>query len=208
MPKLGGFAERDDLFGYGVIGLMDAMERYDPAQGAKFETFSLPRIRGEIYDFIRSQDWAPPSLRRKISAVNAAYDRLESELGEPPTEAQVAAAADVPANQVQKLLNRQHIFSVMSFEDSLNADGELKMDVADDSSKQPENRLMAREKIDALAEAIDALPEKEKLVISLYYYDGLLLREIADMLGITESRVSQIHSKALSRMSAKMKSLR
>ncbi|MDR3310589.1 MAG: FliA/WhiG family RNA polymerase sigma factor [Oscillospiraceae bacterium] len=205
MPKLGGYAERDDLFSCGIIGLMDAMEKFDLSQGFKFETYALPRVRGEIIDFIRSQDWAPASLRRKISAINEAYERLENETGETPSDRTVAESLDIPVSQVQKILGQQHVFSIVNFEDAVSSGGFPRaLEVPDDGDKQPENSLMERELRESLAVAIEALPEKERLVITLYYYDGLLLREIADMLGITESRVSQIHSKALARMSVKL----
>ena len=204
MPKYSGFGDRDDLYSCGIIGLIDAIGKFDTEHGVKFETYALPRVRGEILDYMRSQDWAPPSLRRKINAITETYDALEAEMNDAPTEQRVADALDMPVTQVQKILNQAHIFNILNFEDALTAQNPVES-ISGSDIDEPENMLLDKERRETLASAIESLPEKERLVITLYYYEGLLLKEIADILHVTESRVSQIHSKALSRMSVKLK---
>jgi RNA polymerase sigma factor for flagellar operon FliA len=196
MPRYGAVAEFDDLVSCGVLGLIDAVERFDLSHGVKFETYAVSRIRGEILDYLRGQDWAPPSLRRRISAVTEAYDELEAEGGADGAEAKIASKLDMTEGQVNRLLARSHMFNVMRFEDALAGGREPR--VADEDL--PESALLASDLSDSLAAAIEALPERERLVITLYYHEGLLLRDIASALGVTESRVSQMHSKIIAKL--------
>ncbi|MDR1330318.1 MAG: FliA/WhiG family RNA polymerase sigma factor [Oscillospiraceae bacterium] len=196
MPRYGAVAEFDDLVSCGILGLIDAVERFDLSHGVKFETYAVSRVRGEILDYLRSQDWAPPNLRRRISAVTDAYEELEATGDTERAESKIAAKLSMTEEQVDRLLARSHMFNVMRFEDALG-DGEDVREPRGGDEDLPEARLLEQDLTDRLAAAIEALPERERLVITLYYHEGLLLREIADTLGVTESRVSQMHSKII-----------
>ena len=203
MPKYNNYNEYDDLVSCGMLGLIDAVDKFDMKHEVKFETYAVSRIRGEILDYMRSQDWAPPSLRKKISAINSAYESMETQNEEPPSDQSVAEALNMPVLQVQKILAQTHMFNLVNFEDALSAATPMK-EISRSDEGTPENILIDKEKKQILAEVIDTLPEKERLVITLYYYEGLLLKEIAEMLQVTESRVSQIHSKVLAKMRTKL----
>ena len=203
MPKYNNYNEYDDLVSCGMLGLIDAVDKFDIKHEVKFETYAVSRIRGEILDYMRSQDWASPSLRKKISAITSAYEAFESQNLGRPIDRDVAASLGMPVEQVHKILNQSHMFNLVNFEDalsSLNPEAEIR----GQEDNAPEEELLEKEKKAILAEVIDALPEKERLVITLYYYEGLLLKEIADILQVTESRVSQIHSKVLAKMRLKL----
>jgi RNA polymerase sigma factor for flagellar operon FliA len=203
MPKYNSLTEYDDLVSCGVLGLIDALDKYDQEHGVKFETYAVSRIRGEILDYLRSLDWAPPSLRKKISAINDAYDEFERSFSEPPTERKLAESVDMSVTQVQKIMSQAHMFNLVSFEDALQS-MQSSDEPHDSEDLSPESMLMEKETKRLLAEAIDTLTEKERMVVTLYYYEGLLLREIADIMSITESRVSQIHSRTLEKMRARL----
>ena len=203
MPKYGKYNEYDDLINCGVLGLMDAVEKFDLNHGVKFEAYSALRIKGEILDYMRSQDWAPPSMRKKISAISKLYDNAENDSSIGDADTYVAQQMEMSEEQVQKVLAQSHMFNVMSFEDSIASVQAINSAPVDEESL-PERKLMKKELKHALVETIDTLPEKERLVITLYYYEGLLLKEIADVLGVTESRVSQIHSKVLMKLKTKL----
>ena len=203
MPKYGKYNEYDDLINCGVLGLMDAIEKFDLSHGVRFEAYSALRIKGEILDYMRSQDWAPPSMRKKISAISKLYNTAEHDLSLRDADAYVAEQMEMTEEQVQKVLAQSHMFNVMSFEDSIASIQAINAAPVDDDSL-PERQLMKKELKQALVETIEMLGEKERLVITLYYYEGLLLKEIADVLGVTESRVSQIHSKVLMKLKIKL----
>ena len=203
MPKYNNYNEYDDLVSCGMLGLIDAVDKYDIKHEVKFETYAVSRIRGEILDYMRAQDWASPSLRKKISAITNAYEVYENQNPGRPADSEVAESLNMPVVQVQKILAQTHMFNLINFEDALsssNPESEIKGE--DDNT--PEDELLRKEKKEQLTEVIDSLPEKERLVITLYYYEGLLLKEIADILQVTESRVSQIHSKVLAKMRTKL----
>jgi len=203
MPKYNNYNEYDDLVSCGMIGLIDAVDKFDLKHEVKFETYAVTRIRGEILDYMRSQDWASPSLRKKISAITTAYESFESQNLNRPVDKDVADSLGMPVEQVHKILNQTHMFNLINFEDalgSMNPEAEIR----NPEENTPEDELIEKEKKAILAEVIDALPEKERLVVTLYYYEGLLLKEIADILQVTESRVSQIHSKILAKMKVKL----
>jgi RNA polymerase sigma factor, FliA/WhiG family len=203
MPKYGKFNEYDDLINCGVLGLMDAVEKFDLGHGVKFEAYSALRIKGEILDYMRSQDWAPPSMRKKISAISKLYEQAENDKSIYDVDGFVAEHMEMSGEQVQKVLAQSHMFNVMSFEDSIASIQAVNSTPIDDESL-PERQLMKKELKQALVETIDTLGEKERLVVTLYYYEGLLLKEIADIMGVTESRVSQIHSKVLMKLKVKL----
>ena len=203
MPKYNNYNEYDDLVSCGMLGLIDAVEKFELKHEVKFETYAVTRIRGEILDYMRSQDWASPSLRKKISAITSAYERFESmNLGR-PVDQDVADSLEMPVEQVHKILNKSHMFNLVNFEDALSSPTP-EADVRSQDENAPETELLDKEMKEQLVKVIDALPEKERLVVTLYYYEGLLLKEIADVLQVTESRVSQIHSKVLAKMKTKL----
>jgi len=206
MPKYNNYNEYDDLVSCGMLGLIDAVEKFELKHEVKFETYAVSRIRGEILDYMRSQDWASPSLRKKISAITGAYETFENQNPGKPADQAVADSLGMQVEQVHKILTQTHMFNLVNFEDALsstNPEAEIKSQ----DENTPEDELLEKEKKQLLAEVIESLPEKERLVITLYYYEGLLLKEIANILQVTESRVSQIHSKVLTKMRAKLEKI-
>lgn len=203
MPKYSYYNEFDDLVNCGIIGLMGAIEKFDPTQGVNFETYAVNRIRGEILDYMRAQDWAPSSLRKRISQLTAAYEKLEARDGVAPDDKKIAEEMGISESQVRKILSQTHLFNLVKFEDALTGVYSV-LNLAGPAEEIPENVLMDKDLKATLAELIDELPEKEKLVITLCYYEGLMLKEIAEILEVSESRVSQIHSKVLAKLRAKL----
>ena len=206
MPKYNNYNEYDDLVSCGMLGLIDAVDKFELKHEVKFETYAVARIRGEILDYMRSQDWASPSLRKKISAITSAYETYENMNSGHPVDREVADSLGMSVEQVQKILTQTHMFNLVNFEDALSA-GNPEAEIKGKDENTPEEELLNKEKKELLTEIIDALPEKERLVITLYYYEGLLLKEIAEILQVTESRVSQIHSKVLTKMRVKLEKL-
>ena len=203
MPKYNNYNEYDDLVSCGMLGLIDAVDKFELKHEVKFETYAVSRIRGEILDYMRSQDWAPPSLRKKISAITTAYESFENQALDMPADRAVAESLSMPVEQVQKILTQTHMFNLINFEDALSSSNP-ESEIKSRDENTPEDELIEKEKKKILTEVIDALPDKERLVITLYYYEGMLLKEIADILQVTESRVSQIHSKVLAKMRTKL----
>ena len=206
MPKYNNYNDYDDLVSCGMLGLIDAVEKFELKHEVKFETYAVTRIRGEILDYMRSQDWAPPSLRKKITAIGAAYEAFEAQNPGVHADKAVAESLNMPVEQVQKILTQTHMFNLINFEDALSSTNP-EAEIRSRDEKTPEEDLIEKEKKRILVDVIDALPEKERLVISLYYYEGLLLKEIAEILQVTESRVSQIHSKVLAKMRTKLEKI-
>ena len=203
MPKYNNYNEYDDLVSCGTLGLIDAVDKFKLKHEVKFETYAVSRIRGEILDYMRAQDWASPSLRKKISAITNAYETFENQNPGHAVDREVADSLGMQTEQVQKILAQAHMFNLVNFEDALNAGGP-ETEIKGKDENTPEEVLLDKERKEILTEVIDSLPEKERLVITLYYYEGLLLKEIAEILQVTESRVSQIHSKVLIKMRAKL----
>ena len=206
MPKYNSYNEYDDLVSCGMLGLIDAVDKFELKHEVKFETYAVSRIRGEILDYMRSQDWASPSLRKKISAITCAYETFENLCPGRPADKAVADSLGMPVEQVQRILTQTHMFNLVNFEDALSS-GNPETEIKGKDENTPEEELLDKERKQVLAEVIDSLPEKERLVITLYYYEGLLLKEIAEILQVTESRVSQIHSKVLAKMRTKLEKI-
>lgn len=204
MPKYKGYSESDDLINCGVIGLIDAVDKYDLEYGVKFETYASTRIRGEILDYLRKQDWAPSSLRRKINSINHAMEILENTFGRSPTDKEIADYMQMSVEDVRKILEKTHMFNLMYFEDMVT-DTYFVDSSARTADNNPAEIMMNEEMLQTLADIIDELPEKERLVVTLYYYEEMKLKEIAAILKVTESRVSQIHSKVLAIIGEKLK---
>jgi RNA polymerase, sigma 28 subunit, SigD/FliA/WhiG len=198
--------EFDDLLGYGIIGLIDAIEKFDHKKQIKFETYANIRIRGAIIDQIRHMDWIPRSTRQKYKRVEEAISRVQKVYGNDMTDEHIAKELGVSMEEYGKLIGEVTTYSVVSLEERLEDNSNF--DIASDSVDfQPEDNYTDREVKRILAETIEKLPEKEKKVMQLYYYSELTYKEIAEILGISESRVSQIHTKAIAKLKISLSSL-
>jgi len=200
-----------DLISYGIFGLIDAIEKYDLERAIKFETYAIARIKGAIIDELRAMDWVPRSVRSRAREIESAYVNLENEFKRVPTDQEVADHMGVSIKDYADILTKLSYTSVVSFEElwvgndreeGQSAIGSIK----DDAAEDPVAIFESEEIKTILAEAIDRLPEREKTVIALYYYEGLTLKEIGQVLGVTESRVSQLHTKSVLRLRARLHS--
>ena len=167
MPKYNNYNEYDDLVSCGMIGLIDAVDKFELKHEVKFETYAVTRIRGEILDYMRAQDWASPSLRKKISAINSAYEVFEGKHPGEQVDQQVADSLGMPVEQVHKVLNQTHMFNLINFEDALGT-ANPEAEIRNRDEKTPEEELLEKEKKAVLVEVIDELPDKERTVITLY----------------------------------------
>jgi RNA polymerase sigma factor FliA len=195
--------EQADLVSYGIFGLIDALEKFDLAREIKFETYAIPRIRGAIIDELRSLDWVPRSVRFKAREVEKAYAELEARLKRAPSDQEVAEHLGVSLSELHDIVTQISFVTVSALEEVVSGGSErgesisLLDTLADMGSSDPTLGLEGSETRAMLATAINALTEREKIVITLYYFEGLTLAEIGDVLGVTESRVCQIHTKAV-----------
>ena len=201
--------DQADLVSYGMFGLIDAIDKFDPARGNKFETYAITRIRGSIIDELRSIDWVPRSVRAKARAVEKTYAKLESELLRTPTDAEVAEAMGTSESDLQALFAQISFFGIVALEETLSvgpdrSDSVTLADTIPDSGVGPVAAFEEGETRRMLAGAINRLPEREKMVLALYYYESLTLSQIGEVLGITESRVCQIHTKAVLQLRSKL----
>jgi len=199
--------EYEDLISYGTIGLLDAIDKYDPEKGVKFNTYAAMRIRGAIFDELRLMDWTPRLIRQKSKVLEDTYSKLENELGRPVNDEEVANALNISLDEFYEMLNEVNGNTIISLSEVWYLDNEDELTIADtieDESSNPLKEIEKEEVKEILISAIDNLPEKERLVISLYYYDELTLKEIGQVLELTESRVSQLHSKAILRLRGKL----
>jgi RNA polymerase sigma factor for flagellar operon FliA len=204
--------DEGDLVSYGLIGLISAIERYEPQRQIKFETFAVARIKGAIIDELRSLDWVPRSVRSRAREVERVHAKLEAELQRTPTEEEMAAEMEMDVEEFRNVLLEIANSSVLALDDlwsfaDPDGSGQLTMldTLEDPNAADPEVEARAAEVKDRLADAIEALPERERLVIALYYYENLTLREIGEVLGVTESRVSQLHTKAVLALRSRFK---
>jgi RNA polymerase sigma factor FliA len=195
--------EEADLISYGLMGLIGAIERFEPEREIKFETYAVSRIKGAIIDELRSLDWVPRSVRSKARDVERAHQKLENNLQRAPSEEEMAEELAMSLDDFRDILLDIANSSVLALDDLWTiADPEggqvsLLDTIKDPNAIDPHAELDSAELKDRLAEAIESLPERERLVIALYYYENLTLREIGEVLGVTESRVSQLHTKAV-----------
>lgn len=197
-----------DVINSGIIGLIDAIEKYDESKGVKFKTYAEFRIRGAILDNLRELDWVPRSIRKTSTLVENTYVRLEKDLGRPATDDEAAEAMNVSIEEFHRIISQTSGITLLSLEMISNhEDVRLKLIdcLTDDEGNNPLSVFGIEELGDIVAEAINSLPEKEKLVISLYYFDDLNMREISKTLKLTESRVSQLHAKAILRLRGKLR---
>lgn len=201
---LGHNVDYDDLLGYGYFGLIDAIDKYDLDKGVKFETYASLRVRGSILDNIRKADWVPRSLRQKQKDLEKAYQSLEVKLGRVATDEEVAEQLGLNMKEYYKLLSDTNVSKLISLEDYMDQHNGNNYFLQARKDYQPEQMTESKEVIKILGDKIDTLPEKEKMVVTLYYYEELTLKEISLILGVSESRISQLHSKALSRLRGKL----
>ena len=207
--SLPAHVDEGDLVSYGLLGLIGAIERYDPDRDIKFETYAIARIRGAIIDELRALDWVPRSVRSRARQIERAIGELEAKLGRAPTDEEIAAKVGVTVDELDNSLTDISRSSIAALDElwSVSGDGDqvsLLDTLEDDSISQPAEVLDETETREALADAIARLPEREKLVVTLYYYEELTLREIGEVLGVTESRVSQLHTKAILRLKSRL----
>ena len=200
---VGQHVEYDDLISYGIFGLIDAIDKFNIDKGVKFETYASLRIRGSIIDNIRKMDWVPRTLRQKNKEYEQICSSLEVELGREPTEVEIAEKLNLTLAQVRELVRKSTVLSLVSLDDYLeqNYESTFGIGASDDT---PEGYFNKRELHRMLIDTIDKLSDKEQTVVSLYYFEDLTLKEISGIMGISESRVSQIHSRAILRMNGRL----
>lgn len=208
--RLPAYLDADDLISVGIIGLMDAMTKYDPTREAKFKTYAEFRIRGAMLDEIRSMDWIPRSVHDRISLLQKTHRELMNRLGHPPTDQEVADALKLSVNELDEFVLQARGALMISIEDlGVNDFGGQKIlrMLADTKHPDPLSMVVAENVREMLGRAIEQLPEKQRLVLTLYYYEELTMREIGEILHVTESRICQIHTKAVIRLKARLQSL-
>ena len=205
--SLPSHVDEQDLASYGLLGLIGAIERFDPDREIKFETYAIARIKGSIIDELRAMDWVPRSVRARARDIERAIGALEAKLHRAPTDEEIAEKLGLTTDELDDSLSEIGRSSIAALDElwTVSAGGDqiaLIDTIEDGSGPDPESSLELTEIKEALAEAISVLPEREKLVVTLYYYEELTLREIGEVLGVTESRVSQLHTKAILRLKA------
>jgi len=211
--RLPSHIDLDDLHNTGVIGLMDAIEKYDPDKNCKFKTYAEFRIKGAILDQLRSLDWVPRSVRQKSRRLERAYGEVEQRLGRSASDEEVADSLGLQIDKFHELMNQVRGISLVNLEEIRGGSSEGERtgsfaDIVEDAqSENPYAHLKLTEMKEIVGDTISTLPEKERVVISLYYYEDLNMKEIGTILGITESRVCQIHTKAVLRLRGKLKGL-
>ena len=201
--------EVTDLKSVGILGLMNAIERFDISKGIAFQTFAKMRVYGAIMDELRALDWIPRSIRQKTKKIEAAYRHLDQKLARMPTDAEMADHLALSLPDFQKMLREVSSTTLLSLEQIYSSDSSsgtmTLLDVLESTqTENPQEVLEEEELRDELAERIDQLPEKEKLIVALYYYENLTLKEIGSILGLSESRISQIHTKTILKLRSKM----
>jgi RNA polymerase sigma factor for flagellar operon FliA len=202
--------EEADLISYGLIGLINAIERFELEREIKFETYAITRIKGAIIDELRALDWVPRSVRARAREIEKVHAKLEHRLHRTPSDEEMAKELEMPVDEFQEILVKISNSTVVALDelwavsDSSGDSVSLLDTLQDPDAPDPQQMLAASELKDRLADAIAALPEREKLVIALYYYENLTLREIGEVLGVTESRISQLHTKAVLRLKSRL----
>jgi len=202
--------EQADLVSYGIFGLIDAIEKFDLTRAIKFETYAISRIKGAIIDELRAIDWIPRSVRYKAREVERAYASLEAKLRRTPTEAEVAEELGIALEDLHAIFSQVSFVNVLALDELLNVGGErgdklsLVDTLEDTKAEDPVQVFESEETKYLLANAINTLPDREKIVVTLYYYEGLTLAEIGQVLGVTESRICQMHTKAVLQLRGKL----
>ena len=202
---LGYNVEYDDLVGYGIFGLIDAIDKFDYDKGVKFETYASLRIRGAILDQIRKMDWIPRSLRQKQKKMEAAISKIETQYGRPAKDEEIASELGIETEELISWQGQAKITNIISLEEFVEAAGEKEVNaIKSNSYEQPESIALKNEIKQQLMDSLETLTDKERKVILLYYYEELTLKEISRILEVSESRVSQLHTKALQKMKVKL----
>lgn len=205
MVNLPSSVRVDDLIQAGMIGLLEALQRYDASHGAQFETYAAQRIRGAMLDELRQNDAMPRSARRGMRSIEKAVAQLQQQLGRAPNEREIAKALNVPLEEYQQMLQDAHGYQVIYYEDFEDGEDNAFLEINGGETAGPLEALADQSLRTALIAAIDQLPEREKLLMSLYYEQELNYREIGAVLGITESRVCQLHRQATTRLRGQLK---
>lgn len=204
VTSLPGGLDRDDLVGAGVIGLIKSVDQFDPTRDVKFETYAIALVRGAILEMLRDEDWVPRSIREKLKALDRAIMALETASGRPPTEREVAEYLGISEGEVGELMVRMGRTNVYSLDDILTtSDGDDHIHFVElivDENANPGGEIEGREIKRILGQGVDRLPERERLVVALYYFEGLTFKEIGKVLGVSESRVYQLHTQAMNRL--------
>lgn len=202
---LGYNVEYDDLVGYGIFGLIDAIDKFDYDKGVKFETYASLRIRGAILDQIRKMDWIPRSLRQKQKKMEAAISKIETQYGRPAKDEEIASELGIETEELINWQGQAKITNIISLDEFVEAAGEKEVNaIKSNSYEQPESIALKNEINQQLMDSLETLTDKERKVILLYYYEELTLKEISRILEVSESRVSQLHTKALQKMKVKL----
>jgi RNA polymerase sigma factor for flagellar operon FliA len=204
--------DEGDLVSYGLLGLIGAIERYDPERDVKFETYAIARIKGSIIDELRAMDWVPRSVRARARDIERAIAELERKLHRAPTDEEISEKLGISQDELEESLTDISRSSIAALDElwTVSSGGgggdqvALIDTIEDTEAPDPQGSLSQTEMKEAIGEAIARLPEREKLVVTLYYYEELTLREIGEVLGVTESRVSQLHTKAILRLKARL----
>ncbi len=200
--------ELDDLVSSGIVGLLDAFDRFDPSRGIKFKTYAEFRIRGTMLDYLREMDWFPRSVRQSSTRLQNAYTRLEGLLGRPPEEEEVAAELKISVDALRKRLAMLSGLCVLSHDESQEGgDGTgVQYYIAEAAKNEAREEELLRDLKEVLAKAIDTLPEREKQLIALYYYEDLTMREVSEIFRLGEPRICQLHAQAVLRLRGKLHS--
>ena len=202
---LGYNVEYDDLVGYGIFGLIDAIDKFDLAKNVKFETYASLRIRGAILDQIRKMDWIPRSVRQKQKLIDTASAKIETMYGRAATDEEIALELDVSVEDYYAWQGQTKITNLVSLEEFVDQGSEMRMDPSGNSHfEQPDKAMEKEELAKMIAEALEQLTEKERQVVMLYYYEDMTLKEISCVLEVSESRVSQLHTKSLAKLKNKL----
>jgi len=200
--------EQADLVSYGIFGLIDAIDKFDPERGYKFETYAISRIKGAMLDELRSMDWVPRSVRSKAKRIEQANAKLEAKLGRAPTDEELADTLDITTSELETMLTKISFVGVVALDEMLSGgergDSMTLGDTIPDKGAGPVGSFEIEEMRQLLAESINNMTEREKIVLTLYYYEGLTLAEIGQVLGVTESRVCQIHTKSVLRLRSRL----
>lgn len=200
--------DEDDLIGYGVFGLLDAVERFDPSKGAKFETYATLRVRGAMIDGLRTMDWVPHSARQKIKRIQEAFAEVEAQQGRPACNEEVATFLQMDLRDLEIAIHQGQMLTLTSLDEMVaGEEGEAhtpKTQLTDPLAQEAYQEVELNDQKKILADAIEKLPEKEKLVIALYYQEDLTLKEIAVIMKLSESRISQLHSQAILRLRGRL----
>lgn len=204
---LGYTVEYDDLVGYGIFGLIDAIDKYDADKNVKFETYASLRIRGSILDQIRKMDWIPRTIRQKQKQIDAVIRKIETETGRSATDEEIAQGLGITGDEYVDWQSQMKITGLVSLNEYIEQGSEISQDGGQHTAARfvsPEENVEKQELVRVLGEALELLTEKEKKVITLYYYEDLTLKEISNVLGVSESRISQLHTRALQKMRGRM----